>query len=96
MAQINPYIHFNGNAEEAFTFYKSTLNGDFETSSASGCANLDYPIPENEANKIVHCFTNRKTHSTLMGSDTLQAWENTIENENKQKFQLAQKARRSR
>jgi PhnB protein len=25
MAQINPYIHFNGNAEEAFTFYKSVF-----------------------------------------------------------------------
>ncbi len=21
MAKINPYLHFNGNAEEAFTFY---------------------------------------------------------------------------
>jgi len=23
MALLNPYIHFNGNAEEAFTFYRS-------------------------------------------------------------------------
>lgn len=29
MAQINPYIHFNGNAEEAFAFYKSVFGGDF-------------------------------------------------------------------
>lgn len=29
MAQINPYIHFNGNAEEAFDFYKSVFGGDF-------------------------------------------------------------------
>jgi PhnB protein len=29
MAQINPYIHFNGNAEEAFTFYKSVFGDDF-------------------------------------------------------------------
>ncbi len=29
MAQINPYIHFNGNAEEAFTFYKSVFGGEF-------------------------------------------------------------------
>ena len=27
MALINPYIHFNGNAEEAFTFYKSVFGG---------------------------------------------------------------------
>ena len=29
MAQINPYIHFNGNAEEAFTFYRSVFGGEF-------------------------------------------------------------------
>jgi PhnB protein len=26
MAQINPHINFNGNAEEAFTFYKSVFS----------------------------------------------------------------------
>ncbi len=29
MALINPYIHFNGNAEEAFTFYQSVFGGTF-------------------------------------------------------------------
>ncbi|TAE67191.1 MAG: VOC family protein, partial [Bacteroidetes bacterium] len=29
MAQINPYIHFNGNAEEAFLFYQSVFGGEF-------------------------------------------------------------------
>ena len=29
MAQINPHINFNGNAEEAFTFYKSVFGGEF-------------------------------------------------------------------
>ena len=27
MALINPHINFNGNAEEAFTFYKSVFGG---------------------------------------------------------------------
>ena len=31
MATINPYIHFNGNAEEAFTFYRSVFGGEFKT-----------------------------------------------------------------
>lgn len=30
MALINPYIQFDGNAEEAFTFYKSVFGGEFE------------------------------------------------------------------
>jgi PhnB protein len=29
MAHINPWINFNGNAEEAFTFYKSVFGGEF-------------------------------------------------------------------
>lgn len=29
MALINPHINFNGNAEEAFNFYKSVFGGDF-------------------------------------------------------------------
>jgi len=31
MATIHPYIHFNGNAEEAFTFYKSVFGGECVT-----------------------------------------------------------------
>ena len=29
MATINPYINFNGNAEEAFNFYQSVFGGEF-------------------------------------------------------------------
>ena len=29
MATINPYINFNGNAEEAFEFYRSVFGGEF-------------------------------------------------------------------
>jgi PhnB protein len=29
MAIINPSINFNGNAEEAFNFYKSVFGGEF-------------------------------------------------------------------
>ena len=31
MATINPYINFNGNAEEAFNFYKSIFGGEIES-----------------------------------------------------------------
>ena len=29
MTTINPWVNFNGNAEEAFTFYKSVFGGEF-------------------------------------------------------------------
>jgi PhnB protein len=55
MALINPHINFNGNAEEAFTFYKSVFGGEFAmVVRFKDMSNPDFPIPENEANKIMH------------------------------------------
>ena len=54
MAQINPYIHFNGNAEEAFTFYKSVFGGEFSMISRFKDLSIPgSPISEKEADKIV-------------------------------------------
>jgi PhnB protein len=74
MAQINPYIHFNGNAEEAFTFYKSVFGGEF----AMLMRFKDMEIPgsianESEANKIMHIALPIGKHDILMGSDTPEA-----------------------
>jgi PhnB protein len=55
MAQINPHINFNGNAEEAFTFYKSVFGGEFvKIMRFKDMASAEFPVPENEANKIMH------------------------------------------
>ena len=54
MALINPHINFNGNAEEAFTFYKSVFGGDFaQIMRFKDLASEEIPVPENEANKIM-------------------------------------------
>jgi len=50
---INPYIHFNGNAEEALGHYRDALGGDlqilrFAGSPAEGCA------PEGWGQKVLH------------------------------------------
>lgn len=71
MASINPYIHFNGNAEEAFTFYKSVFGGEFERivhfkdMQFEGAPNF-----EKEADKIMHVALPIGKHNVLMGSDT--------------------------
>jgi len=71
MAQINPYIHFNGNAEEAFTFYKSTFGGDFErVVRFKEFASPEHPVSESEANKIMHIALPIGKTDVLMGSDT--------------------------
>lgn len=50
---INPYIHFNGNAEEALGHYRDALGGELEIlrfagSPAEGCA------PEGWGQKVLH------------------------------------------
>jgi PhnB protein len=55
MAQINPYINFNGNAEEAFLFYKYVFGGEFaQVTRFKEMEIAEFPIPESEANKIMH------------------------------------------
>jgi PhnB protein len=71
MAQINPYIHFNGNAEEAFTFYQSVFGGEFaQISRFKDMANEHFAPSEDEANNIMHIALPIGKHSVLMASDT--------------------------
>lgn len=71
MASINPYIHFNGNAEEAFSFYKKAFGGEYATLVRFKDMKFEgAPDWGNEADKIMHVSLPIGKHSTLMGSDT--------------------------
>jgi len=71
MALINPYIHFNGNAEEAFTFYKSVFGGEFAAIVRFKDMNFEGgTYAEKEADKIMHIALPIGKHNVLMGSDT--------------------------
>lgn len=55
MPKLNPYLNFDGTAEEAFNFYKSIFGGEFlggvnKMSNAPGMENL----PDNERNRVLH------------------------------------------
>ena len=55
MALINPYINFNGNAEEAFNFYKAAFGGEFANITRfKDMPSSEHPISEKEADKIMH------------------------------------------
>lgn len=89
MAQINPYIHFNGNAEEAFTFYKSIFGGEFSMITRFKDLQIaEMPISENEANKIMHIALPIGKHSVLMGSDTPEFMGKHNERENRSKISI--------
>lgn len=89
MAQINPYLHFNGNAEAAFTFYQSVFGGHF--TMIKRYKDMDIPgvvFPEHEANKIMHIALPIGQHSLLMGSDTPEMLGKHNERENRSKIAI--------
>lgn len=88
MAQINPHINFNGNAEEAFTFYKSVFGGEFtKVIRFKDIATEEFPIPEKEANKLMHIAL-PIGKNFLFANDILEMMGRVDENENRSKIAL--------
>jgi PhnB protein len=93
MAQINPHINFNGNAEEAFTFYRSVFGGEFaKVIRFKDLAIEGFPMAEHEANKIMHIALPIGTTS-LMANDVPEAMGRTNENENRSKIVINAESR---
>lgn len=93
MAQINPHINFNGNAEEAFNFYKSIFGGEFITIIRFKDLSTDeIHISEKEADKIMH-ITLPIGKNVLMGNDVPQEMGRVNENENRSKISVSTESR---
>ncbi|HWF38777.1 MAG TPA: VOC family protein [Candidatus Acidoferrales bacterium] len=66
--QLNPYLHFNGNCEEAFKFYAQLLGGKIDAMTTfEGTPAADH-APAEWRKKILHANLSAKGH-VLMGSD---------------------------
>lgn len=86
MALINPHINFNGNAEEAFSFYQSVFGGEFaQIMRFKDLASEEFPVPESETNKIMHIALPIGTN-ILMGNDVPESMGRVNENENRSKI----------
>jgi PhnB protein len=86
MAIINPYINFNGNAQEAFNFYKSVFGGEFAmVIHFKDMATPEYPVAENEANKIMHIAL-PIGKNVLLGNDVPKRMGRVNEKENRSKI----------
>jgi PhnB protein len=89
MANINPHINFNGNAEEAFNFYKSVFGGEFaRIMRFKDLASAEFPVAENEANKIMHIAL-PIGKNVLMANDVPEILGRTNENENRSKIVIS-------
>ena len=86
MVSINPYINFNGNAEEAFNFYKSVFGGEFKTIVRfKDLASDDFPISQDEANKIMRIVL-PIGNTVLIANDVPKAMGSVNESENRSKI----------
>ncbi len=89
MASINPHINFNGNAEEAFNFYKSVFGGEFaKITRFKELASAEFPVADHEAEKIMHIAL-PIGNSVLMANDVPEVLGRTNENENRSKIVIS-------
>ena len=70
MASINPYLTFNGKAEEAFNFYKSVFGGEFagginRFKDTPGCEQMS----AEDQQKVMHVALPIGNGDMLMASD---------------------------
>lgn len=55
MAKLNPYLNFDGKAEEAFNFYKSVFGGEFKGGiHRMGEAPGTEKLSDDEKNRVMH------------------------------------------
>lgn len=87
MAFINPHINFNGNAEEAFTFYKSVFGGEFlKIIRFSDISGPDFPVEEKDADKIMYIALSIGKNNFLIGNDVPEVLGKVNERENRSKI----------
>ncbi|MFC4212386.1 VOC family protein [Pedobacter lithocola] len=89
MALINPYINFNGNAEEAFNFYKSVFGGEFASIirfKDMSCP--EFQVAEHELDKIMH-ISLPIGGNILMANDVPEVMGKVSENENRSKIAIS-------
>lgn len=68
MQSVNPYLNFNGNAEEVFTFYQSVFGGELMLSRFSDMDTGDMELTDEQRNGVAHVAL-PLGDSMLMGSD---------------------------
>lgn len=90
MSTINPWINFNGNAEEAFTFYKSVFGGDFaKVIRFKDLASAEFPVSEKEENKIMYIGLPIGQSNMLIGNDVPEILGQVNERENRSKISIS-------
>ena len=94
MRAINPWINFNGNAEEAFTFYKSVFGGEFsKIVRFKDLAGEGFQVAKHEENKIMQIALPIGKNNVLLANDVPEFMGRTNENENRSKISVGAESR---
>ena len=89
MTTIHPWINFNGNAEEAFNFYRSVLGGEFtKIIRFKDIASEEFPVAENDAEKLMQLTLSIGEGHALIGNDVPGFMGTVNEKENRSKIHL--------
>jgi PhnB protein len=87
MATLNTWINFNGNAQEAFAFYKSVFGGEFtKVVRFKDIASEQFPVPEKEENKIMYIALPIGNNTLLIANDVPEVLGRVNERENRSKI----------
>lgn len=87
MATLSTWINFNGNAEEAFDFYKSVFGGEFtKIVRFKDIATDEYPVAEKEENKIMYIALPVGNDALLIANDVPEVLGQVNERENRSKI----------
>lgn len=89
MTTLSPWINFNGNAEEAFTFYKSVFGGAFTNIIRfKDVAGPEFPVSEEDADKIMQIVLPISGTNALIGNDVPGFMGKVNERENRSKIHV--------
>ncbi len=90
MTTINTWINFNGNAEEAFNFYKSVFGGEFtKIIRFKDLASAEFKVSEKDENKIMYISLPISNSSALIANDVPDFMGPVNENENRSKISIS-------
>jgi PhnB protein len=93
MRKMHPYLNFDGQAEEAFNFYKSILGGEFLMLQKMGDMPNADQVPDSEKNLVMHVALPINEHTILMASDCSSAFAETFQQGNNMYINLNAESR---
>ena len=96
MTNINPYLNFDGTAEEAMNFYKGVFGGDFtgpvmRWGEAPGCE--EFNLTEENKGKVMHMALPISDGNVIMASDSIKGLGPALEVGNNVSIAIGPKSR---